>query len=465
MSGAARAALRAGLVQLRAEARHVRGPRTAARWLGWLGRRVRWTLLRGRYRESVAFETPGPTPGAVQAGRPARSAGVRPGARPEPRCGRPARAGRPTVGAVDPRRHNPVGWTANVENRVLALGPPRLLPAGARARRAVAADDADALRHAHHVEDVAAFHAGTAERAGALARLAARGVPVHVLDADPALPEALGAELHDLMAAGVPLGDPDRREAASIRMRRLAHRDHARRPDGWPSVSVLLATRRPERLRHAVANVGRQDYPGLELVLALHGGGFAAVRAPCRAGMTVRVVRVARERPLGVALAAAAALATGELLAKMDDDDGYDAWHILDLVLARVYSGAELVGKGPEIAYLAERDLTVRRGRWRAERFTTDIAGGGLLVGAAELARAGGWRPLPRGIDQALAADVLAAGGSVYRTHGSGFLLVRHGRDHVWAADERRFLADADAVARGWRPDLAGIAEEPWWAE
>ena len=460
MSGAARAALRAGLVQLRAEARHVRGPRTAARWLAWLGRRVRWTLLRGRYRESVAFETPGPAPGAVQAARPARSADVRPGARPEPRCGRPARAGRPTVGAVDPRRHNPVGWTANVENRVLALGPPRLLSAGARARRAVAADDADALRHAHHVEDVAAFHAGTAERADTLARLAARGVPVHVLDGDPALPEALGAELHDLMAAGVPLGDPDRREAASIRMRRLAHRDHARRPDGWPSVSVLLATRRPERLGAAVRAVARQDYPRLELVLALHGHGFGDVPAP-GTGLAVRVLRVGAERTLGEALAAAVALARGEFLAKMDDDDRYDAQHLLDLVLAHGYSGALLVGKGPEVVYLAGRDVTLRRGCWLAERYSRDIAGGGLLIARADLVRAGGWRPLHRGVDQALAADVLASGGRVYRTHGSGFMLVRHGRGHAWQADERRFLADADVVHRGWRPDLAGIGAAP----
>ena len=120
------------------------------------------------------------------------------------------------------------------------------------------------------------------------------------------------------------------------------------------------------------------------------------------------------------------------------------------------------MGKGPETVYLAGLDCTVRRGAWRAERYTTDIAGGGLLVGAADLERAGGWRPLPRGVDRALAADVEASGGAVYRTHGAGFVLVRHGRDHAWRADERRFLADADTVAPGWRPELAGLEGAPW---
>ena len=175
-------------------------------------------------------------------------------------------------------------------------------------------------------------------------------------------------------------------------------------------------------------------------------------------------MRVGAGRTLGEALEAATAAATGELLAKMDDDDRYDAHHLTDLVLAREYSDAALVGKGPEVVYLAGADVTVRRGRWRAERYCTDIAGGGLLIARADLARAGGWRPLPWGVDQALAADVAAMGGGVYRTHGSGFLLVRHGRGHAWAADERRFVADADEVHRGWRPDLAAIGDEPCFA-
>ena len=435
------ARVRAGVEQLGGEARHVRGPATAARWLAWAGRRFLWAWRRRRHPEGLAAPT-----ARVPRRRPA-----------------PARAAVPPVGPFDARIDNPVGWTANVERRVLALGPRAGLPPRTRARCGFGLGDRDALAHAHHVVDVAAFHADASARAGSLARLAARGVPVRLLDDDPALCRALGAALHARMAAGVRFGDLHAREAASVAMRRLAHRDHALRPSGWPTVSVLLATRRPELLDRAVASVARQRYPRLELVLALHGPGFGAVPAPCRRGLALRVVRVAAGRPLGVALEAAAAAASGKLLAKMDDDDGYDAWHILDLVLARAYSGAALVGKGPEFVYLAGRDVTVRRGAWRAERFTADIAGGGLLIGARDLARAGGWRPLPRGVDQALAADVLAAGDAVYRTHGLGFVIVRHGRGHAWAADESRFLADADAVYRGWRGDLAGVAEDPWF--
>ena len=458
--------VRAGFAQARAEAAHVRGLRTTLRYLAWLGRRAKWALSGSR--ESAA------TAAAAEC-RPAPVAGPVLGATVCPPAfearGHNARAvlsgcaPRLRVPALDPRVDNPVGWTANVEHRVLALGSAALLPPGALARRGVAVDrDAGALGHAHHVEDIGAFHLNTPARAVALARLAARGVPLHVLDDEPGLGDMLGGELYGLMRTGIPRGDVDRREAASIRLRRLALRDHAGVGAPPPTVSVLLATRRPERLAHALRAVAKQDWPRVELVLALHGDGFGDLCGVAGCGVSARVVRVGAERTLGEVLEAATATATGELLAKMDDDDRYDAHHLTDLVLAREYSGAALVGKGPEVVYLAGADVTLRCGRWRAERYCTDIAGGGLLIARADLARAGGWRPLPRGVDQALAADVAAMGGGVYRTHGSGFILVRHGHDHTWAAAERRFLAVADDVYRGWRPDLAAIGDEPCFA-
>ena len=285
-----------------------------------------------------------------------------------------------------------------------------------------------------------------------------RGVPVHVLDDDPVLAIGLGPRLYDLMRAGVPDGI-DGREALSIRMRRLALENNTLAP--WPRLSVLLATRRPGRLADALSAVAAQRYMHVELVLALHGHGFGDVPEPPRPGLKLRVVRVAAERPLGAVLDAATAAASGDLLAKMDDDDCYGPEHLLDLVLARAYSGAALVGKGAEFVYLAGADVTVRRGRWRAERYSCDIAGGGLLIARTDLARAGGWRALPQGVDQALAADVVAAGGAVYRAHGSGFVLVRHGRGHAWGAGEAAFRTGADRVFAGWRPDLAGIGDVP----
>ena len=64
-------------------------------------------------------------------------------------------------------------------------------------------------------------------------------------------------------------------------------------------------------------------------------------------------------------------------------------------------------------------------------------------------------------MDRALIEDVRRAGGAVYRTHGRGFMLVRHGAGHTWEVDERTLGAGARASAPGWRPALADVDAAP----
>ena len=99
----------------------------------------------------------------------------------------------------------------------------------------------------------------------------------------------------------------------------------------------------------------------------------------------------------------------------MDDDHLYGPDHILDLVLARGYSGAGLVGKCPATVYLARPDRTVRCRRSPSETRSRSITGGTMLIARSDLDRAGGWRRAPRHVDRALVEDVLAAGGAVYQ--------------------------------------------------
>ena len=497
--------VRAGVARVWDEARHVRGPRTGWRFLAWLAVGLRWWfgLARGVPADPPAGAG-GPDDSALgveiaalgERSRAVFAASSRVARRLDGRhvdvvlADTPAEAAGIDVPAVilgetpafaapafDPAADNPMGWVFEVEHRAAALGPRHRLPPGVRAHRIVTPADRGGLAHCHHLEDVGAFHAGAAERAGTLARIAARGVPVHLADRDPALEAFLGAELHGLMSARIGFSGAAAREAVSIRMRRAALRTHSLRararqlcaaalpdPPELPLVSVLLATRRPGLLAGAVANLARQRYPRLELVLALHGPGFGAdevARATAGLAHPVRVLRVGEARPLGSVLNAAVAEASGSLLAKMDDDDVYGAEHLWDLVLAREYSRAALVGKFSATVYLARRNLTVRRRRVQSETWSHSITGGAMLIARADLERAGGWRRAPRHVDQALVEDVARAGGGVYRTHDAGYVLVRHGDRHTWEAGDAEFLAQAEAVRPGWHPALAGLEGRP----
>lgn len=379
------------------------------------------------------------------------------------------------VPAFDPAQCNPIGWLRYAGHRVAALGPLAHLPAGVSAHHAVPPTARRALRFVHHVEDVQAFHADAVERAGVLVRLAATGVPIHLADGGPGLEPLLGPELHALMSTDMRTADAGARERLSVAMRRAALRDHslgsrARQVCGaalgrtgpeLPCVTVVLATRRPQFLAQALANVAAQAYPRLELVLALHGGGFdkaAVERAVASLPCPAKTIRLARDAPLGDVLNAAVTAASGDLLTKMDDDDLYAAHHIWDLVLAREYSGAQLVAKAVETVYLTRADMTIQRFLGGAETYRwPHLSGAAMMIGRGDLKRIGGWRPLRCGEDRALTADVRRAGGAAYRTHGIGFLVLRHGGEHAWNIEDDDYAIGANAVHRGWQPALAGI--------
>ena len=204
------------------------------------------------------------------------------------------------------------------------------------------------------------------------------------------------------------------------------------------------------------------DQKFMTIFSMLFGAGFAEVepRAAVAAHAT-KVLRAPASEPLGAVLDAAVEASSGTLLTKMDDDDAYGADHLWDLVLAREYSGAQLVGKWLEFVYLAASDRTMRWFNGRSERYQASVlAGGTLLVSRRDLDRAGGWRKAPRGVDTALAADVLQAGGRIYRTHAAGFMMVRHGCGHTWNdadGSDDSFLARADRVWPGFQPGRAGV--------
>ena len=217
-----------------------------------------------------------------------------------------------------------------------------------------------------------------------------------------------------------------------------------------PRVSVILATRRPDRLEVVVEAIARQTYTELEVIVATHGIDVtrAIEEALSRSSVPYQLVVCDGDETFGSVLAAASRRASGQLLAKMDDDDIYSCTHIEDLVLAHLVSKADLVGKAAEFVHLEEWDLTIRRFIGGAYSDSRTIAGGAMAVTRDALRRAGGWADVQRHVDQALIRDVLNSGGSLFRTHGIGYVLVRHD-DHTWQSDESRFLDQAEAQWTG----------------
>ena len=218
---------------------------------------------------------------------------------------------------------------------------------------------------------------------------------------------------------------------------------------GRTSVSITLATRRPENIDVWAPIVALQSYRPLQAVAALHGAHWSAadefrIRSILEpSGIDVQTVRVDQSKELGEVLQAAASRSDGDVLIKWDDDDLYSTTHVVDLLRARHYSGAEVVGKAGDFYYLQGAHTTVRRVQAPHEIFSPTLAGSALTIGRDDLRAVGGWDPLPRREDAALVEKVRRAGGRSYRTVGFGLLVIRRADSaaHTWNPGDGVFLA------------------------
>ena len=364
------------------------------------------------------------------------------------------------LGPLDERLLNPMGFERDVDGPVVDLseldwgrGPTEALVRGLRANRGVHAD---------------LPQASPLLAARVIAGLAMAGVPLTADRVATRVAAHLGEAVTAAITTAVDLADPQAREEHSVVLRRAALTAYSSiawrtrlgelagvRVAPQPAVSVVMATRRPDLLDHALAQVARQRGVGrLELVLAPHGfePDVARVREALSVGggVEVQVVPQPADAVFGDVLHAAATAASGDVVLKMDDDDWYAPDVVADLLLARGYSGAELVGMPDDLYYLEPTDETMRLGQ-RTELYRQFVAGGTLMVDRGLLREVGGFRTVRRHVDAELIAAVRAAGGATYRTHGLGYMLRRTDTGHTWQAD----LDDLRARAVETRPGFA----------
>lgn len=362
------------------------------------------------------------------------------------------------TGVLELRSGDPVpGWTVRAADA--AAGSPPLAQ-GRLDGVPLSGAELAAVRRFVHLSCPEVPATDPAGEATLLAQLAATGAVLRVPQVPPSVADRLAEPLLELLRADLPgVGaDPLEWEIRSVRQRSAALRGHAAAFAAGdvtagtfpalaapPSVSAVLVTRRPEYLPDVVRQLAEQTYPELEIVLCLHGIELAAdVRARlAECGRPIQIFSAPAGFSFGEVMGAATARARGSLVTKVDDDDVYGPEHVWDLVLAREFSGAMLVGKAAEFVVLQTLGVTVRRAAVPPEAYGAPVAGGTMLMARGDLEAIGGWRPVPRSVDRGLMDRVLRAGGLIYRTHPLGYLYERRATGHTWDAGLDYFLRRA----------------------
>lgn len=214
------------------------------------------------------------------------------------------------------------------------------------------------------------------------------------------------------------------------------------------SVSITVASHRPQFVRRWVDQIARQSHRGLQVVAALHADDFTELdrdrvrRTLGERGIDVVIVDADPTASLGATLDLARRCADGEVIVKWDDDDLYASTHIADLLRARHVSKAPLVGKACDFVYFGGRDVTIRRHQADREAWSPTLSGNTLMIDRDALDAVGGWADQSLGEDVALIARIRRAGGRTYRAAGFGMIAVRHAdaSQHTWSLDENESI-------------------------
>jgi len=272
-------------------------------------------------------------------------------------------------------------------------------------------------------------------------------------------------------------GDDERYDREAHLGYRLVHREHTyanrlqtifeklgkplKLSQAWPRVSVIMSTNRPNFLEQALRNYTQQSYPNRELILVLNQSAFdlKAVRKRAAVFPDLRVIQLDETHSLGQCLNAGLDMASGDYIAKMDDDDLYGAEFLWDLVLAARFSRTEVTGKGVYFAYVAGADKMGIRTVSREHGFVVrGLAGGALLVKRNVFDKLR-FQSVPRGTDTRFLYDCESEGYSFYSADRYNYVMIRHAdpQRHTWQIDDEEALRFCRNLKRGLDPSRALI--------
>lgn len=185
-----------------------------------------------------------------------------------------------------------------------------------------------------------------------------------------------------------------------------------------------------------------------ELILVTNADGYGPVaHRRAAADVSMLVIETAPAVTLGAALNLGVRAATGEVVAKFDDDDCYAASYLADAVATMARTGAGVIGKKTYFAYLESSDRTVRLFEGNEERRVGRLTGGTIVAHRTVCDRVS-FDDVNLGEDGRFVRAAERAGFVVFSGSARGFLQIR-GSDHTWRVADERLLADGAVVGSG----------------
>ena len=235
----------------------------------------------------------------------------------------------------------------------------------------------------------------------------------------------------------------------------------------YPSVSVLVATIRPDDLTSLLSQLLQQSLATFELRLGLHAVELTGLHKKQISALNRRKVKVFVQKfdadyTLGTILSSLAQESSCDFIAKMDDDDYYGPEHLRDLLDAALDTGAEVVGRAMNYIYLEPLNITVRkfsRGSMQTVEHYSDWICGGTILAKRTTAQTAGWfGGGSSAVDHFLLNAVTSNGGKIWRTFGAGYIYRRGFTPHTYVTNYSKYLNNINEKTVGlWSHQIFGV--------
>lgn len=126
----------------------------------------------------------------------------------------------------------------------------------------------------------------------------------------------------------------------------------------FPLASVVLPTKRPNRIRSCLEKFHSQNYPNKELVIVVNTdrADMSEVQRLVDEFPDVHVFQMHQEKNIGTCLNFGVAQTKGKYWFKMDDDDLYGPNYLLDMIHLAEAADFDILGKPPAFIYLEDKD-------------------------------------------------------------------------------------------------------------
>lgn len=229
-------------------------------------------------------------------------------------------------------------------------------------------------------------------------------------------------------------------------------------------VSIIMATMREHYIDRILENLSRQNYQNLELFVVTQGfsiQGLIKLKAGLDQIQNIRHYEVLEndtDMTLGERLNKAAELATGEYLAKMDDDDFYFSNYLTDMIIPFSYGNFALVGKKEIFIYLESQNKTIVKYPEQSHRITDFVSGATLVIKKKVFDEVGGFNSLNKSEDSTLIEKIKALKLPIYTADPFNFIVWRSqdNSNHTWKVDESVFMRNS-LVFDGFATDKAVV--------